>query len=691
MKKTTSATIMTLVLMVFQSVYSQTNVTFLNTGQMNVAAASPSTRVSLYVPDAMRQLGSGVQVIQNGITELGGNFYQDATTNVFEVDATTKTTSTGKFRFVKDRGVNRTITTQSVALNTFDRGLSYIAFPNFEISTNDSIEIPGKMGIDATTLHRVNAKVGKMILRSDVIGTNVFDASLRITQAGTSASLVDLGAVIVERDMTLYRPQNGSTQMFGFATPFKNTQLSGCFAGNWVRRPMNTGTYGHTTYVYGNKDTAPADGTIDDDQYVYIAAEKLVPAQAYLIKPRPKLYGYDNLKATSGLWYTGEPNPSLYDKGKYHFNGSVYTVTPYSEQLFADDVLYSNSISDANLGSTVNWLIGNSYTCPIPTSLLAKAMENSPLQFAPYIYVYPAGATTYQAYDISGSGDAIVVSSVKDIAAMSVFMVRVLKGASQIGSLSIGKDLLRHADVAHNNPLSMKGINNVRNADGATNQIVFNVHPVDNENIFDVTAIGLRASASMGSDNYDMAKAFVNDDNIFQLYTLSSTQAKLSANGLPLTADSIVMAFQPSQYGGNYSLTTKYAETLSTEGVWVYDTKMQKMTDMKAMGSYSFTSDPTDAPNRFLINFKRPIGTGTNNINYKLDLYYNNKSVRIKQLTASDLGSKITLYDMQGKQLRTMKIDNYPEMNIDVKDLVQGVYLIQMKGDRTAISKFVVN
>ena len=391
------------------------------------------------------------------------------------------------------------------------------------------------------------------------------------------------------------------------------------------------------------------------------------------------------------MWYTGEPNPSLYDKGKYKFNGSVYTVTPYSEQLFADDVLYSNSISNSNLGSTVNWLIGNSYTCPIPTSLLAKAMENSPLQFAPYIYVYPAGATTYQAYDISGSGDAIVVSSVKDIAAMSVFMVRVLKGTSQIGSLSIGKDLQRHADVAHNNPLSVKGINKTRNSDGATNQIVFNVHPVDNENIFDVAAIGFRETASTGSDIYDMAKAYVNDDNIFQLYTLSSTNTKLSANGLPLTTDSIVMAFHPSQYGGNYSLTTKYSETLSTEGVWLYDNKMQKLTDMKAFNSYSFTAEPTDAAERFLISFKRPITTGTNNINNKLEVYYNNKTVRIKQLSATDLGSKITVIDMQGKQLHTSKVDNYPEMNLDMKDLASGIYMIQLKGERSAIKKFVVN
>ena len=677
-------------LLLLQSIHSQTNVTFVNTGQMYVAPSTPTTRVSLYVPDAMRQLGSSVQIIQNGITELGGNFYQDAQTTVFAVDETTKTTSTGKFRFVKDRGVNRIITTQSVNLNTFDRGSYYIAFPQFEISTNDSIEIPGKMGIDAIDVHRINSKTGKLVLRSDVVGSNAYDASLRITKAGTSASVVDLGAIIVERDMTLYRPINGSTQMFGFATPFKNTHLSGTFAGNWVRRPLNTGTYGHTTYVYGNKDNSPADGTIDVDQYVYLAAEKLNAAQAYLIKPRPREYLYNDLKNSSGLWYTGEPNPSLYDKGKFKFNGKVYTVTPYLEQLFADDVLYSNSINNPNLSSTVNWLIGNSYTAPISTKLLAQAMENSTLTFAPYIYVFPAGSTTYIPYAINGTGNDITVTDVTEIPAMSVFMVRVSKGQAQSGSFSIGKDLLRHADVSHNNPLSIKGLNKSKAA-SPSNQIVFRVSAEGNDNIFDLAAIGFRETASTGSDSYDMAKAFVNDDNIFQLYTLSSTQTKLSANGLPMNTESVVLAFNPSQYGGDYNLSTKYTETLNTNEVWLLDTKTQSRVDIKT-NNYSFTSEPTDSPERFLITFARPISTATkSDIDFKLNIYYNDNILRIKQLSANDKGSTITIFNTQGKQLSNIKVTNYPEMNINVSNLASGVYLVQIKGERTAFEKFVVN
>ena len=679
-----------------------TTVTFLNTGQMNVAPNGASG-VSLFVPDAMRQYtvaGRTVQIVHNGITELGGNFYQESLTTVFQVGSDTKTTSTGKFRFVTDRGANRTINTQTENINTFDRGTRYVAFPNIEISTNDSIVLPGKIGVDAITLKRVNGKTGHFILRSDVVtdakGTNAYDASLRITGAGASESVVDLGSVVVERNMTVYRPNDGSTQMFGFATPFKNTQLSGYYAGNWVRRPLNTGTYGHTTYVYGNKDNAPADGVIDGDQYVYLAAETLTPAQAYLIKPRAKGFNYSTLQAEFGLWYTGEPNASLYDKGKYYFNGKVYTVTPYLEQLYADDVLYTNTVN-ATPSTTVNLLVGNSYTCPIPTNLLGQTMEASGLKFSPYIYVFPAGSTTYQSLSISGTGGAIVVADVTEIPAMSVFMVRLAKNNLQNGTISLGKALQRHADVAHNKPQTApSSTGEVRQAAPQTNtvvenQVTFKVSPVSNENIYDLAAIGLRPAATYESDNYDMAKAYVNDDDLFQMYTLSSTKSMLSANGVPLNADSVLLAFKPSKVDGDYKLSTKYIETLETEGIWLYDLKEHKLVDLKNTDNYSFSSKSYDKPERFLVYFKKPAITEITIPENNLDLYYNENKLYVKLLTPEDMGSQIHMFDAQGRLIQTATVNNYPEMSIPVNKLIQGVYLVNLTGQRNANAKFLKN
>lgn len=702
-----SITTFLLLLVMTQELFAQVdNITFVNTGAMNVAPNGVSG-VSLFVPDAMRQFtvaGRNVNIVHNGITELGGNFYQDAMTNVFNVDEiSTVGTSSGKFRFVTDRGVNRTITTRSGAINEFDRGQRYVAFPNFEISTNDSVIIPGKMGIDAISLHRVNLKTGKMVLRSDVItdakGTNAYDASLRITGAGNSAALVDLGSVVVERDMSIYRPDGSTANLFGFATPFKNTQLSGYFAGNWVRRPLSNGDFGHTTYIYGNKDTSPSDNIIDKDQYVYLAAEKLVPAQAYLIKPRPKGFDYSTLRAENGLWYTGD-EPSLYDKSKYHFDGKVYTVSPYSEQLFADDLLYSNTISSPGLTNTVNLLIGNSYTCPIPTSLLAQSMESYPnLKFVPYIYVYPAGASTYLPLSITGSGNSIVVADVTEIPAMSIFMVRLSKNNAQSGTFTITKDMQRHADVSHNKPQTIKASDGRMyatansaatgvNTTTVKNQVAFRVTPATNDNLFDMAAIGLREDASPGSDDYDIAKAYVSDRNLFQLYTKSVTGSKLSANGVPLSTDTVMLNFEPSFEGGEFKLSVKYEESLETEGVWILDNKIGKWIDIKTEKTYTFNASPTDKPERFYVMFKKPLKDDTEKPGSLMVYYYNN-NLLVRQLTKEDIGSTITLYDPVGRQFYGGIVDNYPDLTIPVNNLLPGVYMVHLKGEKSGTGKFI--
>ena len=264
--------------------------------------------------------------------------------------------------------------------------------------------------------------------------------------------------------------------------------------------------------------------------------------------------------------------------------------------------MYTNTISTPNLTFTANLLIGNSYTCPIPTNLLAQKMESYPnLKFYPYIYVYPAGASTYQPLAISGTGNGIVVADVTEIPAMSVFMVRLSKGNPQSGTFEITKDLQRHADVAHNNPQTIKASDG-RMLVGASatstaastpvvkNQVTFKVTPTTNEHLYDMAAIGLREDATLGTDNYDIAKAYINDRNLFQLYTRSSSGSKLSANGVPLATDTVMLDFEPNFEGGEYKLTANYAESLETEGVWILDNKIGKWVDIKTEKSYTFNA-----------------------------------------------------------------------------------------------------
>ena len=218
--------------------------------------------------------------------------------------------------------------------------------------------------------------------------------------------------------------------------------------------------------------------------------------------------------------------------------------------------------------------------------------------------------------------------------------------------------------------------------------MILRVSPVGNDNIYDVAAIGLREDASQGSDDYDMAKAYINDNNIFQLYTLSSTGSKLTSNGLPLTTDTVKLVFEPSVAGGEYKLTAAYAETLETDGLWIYDKKLDKWTDIKADGSFTFSTTATDASDRFYLLFNSPDIHKDQDSN-SLHLYYGDNNLIVRQLSKSDIGSTITLYDPRGRQIHATQVTTYPNMNIPVQYLLPGVYLVHLKGEKTGIAKFI--
>jgi len=661
---------------------SPQDVVFVNTGLMNIHSGG-ANGVALYVPFGMRHAGTDASVVLNGQVNLGGNFYQDALTPVFKTDETTTTSvpySSGIFRFVKDWNERRLITSDYL-VTTYDRGESYIAFPHVRIATNDTFAIAAKMGMDALTIKRDPAFTGGLILESNRFGDNVFDASLRVTGSGNSADLVDAGSVIVEREMSYYRSLSGEHKLFGFATPFYNSQLSGYFAGNWVRRPIADAQTGHTRFIFGNEQDAS--GVILQSQYIYNPLEELKPAQAYLIRPRPAGYNYQDLRDENGLSVT-DAEVDAYDQTKFTFNGSVYELPMYEKQLFAEDSLFRSPFVTGTT-TTINWLIGNSYTAPIGTKQLIDAMAASPLRFSPYIWVYPAGSSTYQSYKVTGT-DNIIVMDLEEIPAMSIFMIRVLQGTDP-GKFAVTRDMQRHAPVTHSIPMKSKAprITNSK----YNNQVLFKVMPSDNIWNFDLAAIGLRADASLGSDGYDMTKVYSTAD-VFQLYSLSSTNARLSANAVPLETRSVKLCFRPVSDTIEFQLEASYFETLNTEGIWLEDTKTDTVFDIRTLSSYSFVSEPGDNEERFIVHFVAPGSTGFDDNLHKqgVGVYMSNNNLIVDNLFAEDINSRISLFDSSGRLVKTHVVERFPQIEIPFHYL-PGVYIIQLKGTRVVTDKFL--
>ena len=663
--------------------------TFVNTGKMYIGG-DPSTGTALYVPNSVTtwDVGSTVsQIILNGRWDVGGSFLHQSKSTAFVVDANGKTTSTGTFRIV-----DKVTSNGRIIGSTYDRDESYIAFPHVVIRTNDNINVMSNVGMDAKSVIRESG-TGTLLLVSNVDGGKVMNASLRITDAGTSSSLVTLGAVVPMLNVEPYRVDGGSgTQLFGYASPFKNTQKSGYFAGNWVRMPQQE-TNQHTEYILGNKPKTSNPSVIDYDQYVIHPDTTLKTGRAYLIKPRPSSFTYEDLMSDGGLSHTSygtDPGDidNLYDKGTFVFNGTVYSLTPYSEQLFADDNLPSYKLTQATGAMTTNWLMGNSYTCAISVDAIADIMYNHDLTFSPLMYTFPAGSTSYQPTDLRG-GTYITLLDATDIPAMSIFMLRLSKNQSSTTPFAIGKDALVHSATAHNmNPNLAPAKMNAPAKTLLNNQVIFTVTPASNENVFDVAAIGIRETAKLASDGYDVTKVYTPDKAGFQLYTLSEPDAntgmpsKLSINGVPESVETVAMNLKTEAYESQtMALSVRGIETLSSEDFWVEDLFTGAKHSFINGEPYVFTTEPNDAQERFIVHFRAPQGetsTGDNVLGSKLNMYAVDKQIFIENLLASDMGANAAIYDVAGKLLDSFKITEYPNMSYLTNGLVSGTYIMRL-------------
>ncbi len=640
-----------------------------------------SNSSEVYVKGSI-EAGSEIQsanVTLDGDLYLGGTFVQNAENPVFDQN------SSGKLYFIDIDGISgtgmRRITSNDET--SFDRSNRYVAFPNVVIDTNDSIKLPHRMGMDAQSIKRANAHSGLLYLESKIESDGLFDASLRITSSGTSADLVDAGAVIIEKDVEAFRTQSASG-LLPFASPFNGTQKSGYFAGNWVRRPtVNVNNNYHTQYVLGNKPSKQDPNIIDLDQYIIDPHANLAAGSPNLIKLRPLNFDYEDLKNNDNGLSITNADAADYKKNKFIFNGDVYTFTGYEEQLFAEDAMPEYKFTTAT-GTTVNWVMGNSYTAPISIDKLAEAMLSSDLSFTGTIYVYSPGAQSYTPIKIADGG--IVSSNLKEIPAMSVFMLRISNKNTNSGSFKVTKDMLVHGTSLVSKPLQASSASG--NNGNLFSQINLRVTPEDNPFVYDIAAIGLRNDASFGSDSYDMAAIPVSTEDGFNLYTQSASGSKLAVNGIPSNAESVDVYFNPSSVENNiYKLSFSNQETLSTEGAWLEDLAENKFTNLMQDQEYVFSSNTGNDPKRFKIHFKKP--ENVDEIVTGIDSYYVDDRLTFINLSQEDLNSTVNVYDVQGRSIMTgMSINNYPSMQIPMI-LEKGIYIVQLKGKRNYTSKIL--
>lgn len=101
------------------------------------------------------------------------------------------------------------------------------------------------------------------------------------------------------------------------------------------------------------------------------------------------------------------------------------------------------------------------------------------------------------------------------------------------------------------------------------------------------------------------------------------------------------------------------------------------------------TADPkTELANRFVLYFNDlPEGSKVEKENTFI-VYYHNSTLYIKGLIDDDMGSKVDIYDIQGRKVASTVIRDVPTTSF-LKPLAYGTYIVKITGKRNNTSKFI--
>jgi PKD repeat protein len=173
-----------------------------------------------------------------------------------------------------------------------------------------------------------------------------------------------------------------------------------------------------------------------------------------------------------------------------------------------------------------------------------------------------------------------------------------------------------------------------------TDEIIVNVNPLssfDFDNPFDATKRrGL--------------------DEAPQAYTIASDQSELSINSIPeVTNETVIALGFEVGVDGIYKLALKEVEGFENTQVYLEDLKENQLINISEELTYSFTSETSDEPERFLLHFG--IMTGNDELieSDAINIYSFNKSVFVNYQLQST--ADIMVYDITGRLIVSKTIN----------------------------------
>ena len=202
----------------------------------------------------------------------------------------------------------------------------------------------------------------------------------------------------------------------------------------------------------------------------------------------------------------------------------------------------------------------------------------------------------------------------------------------------------------------------------------------------DEAVVGFYQDAQDVFENFDSEKMMA-DENIPQLYTITSDNAEVAINGLPeLTSnnESIVPLGFSTNIAGTFTLkASNLAEFNPSFSVYLEDVQQNVLQDLQQNPSYSFTSGVGNSVNRFKLHFGNFIASISTDIKNNVYLYAVENNIFIN--TSEE--STVEVYSSIGEKISSEYL--IKGLNKIPVNAAKGIYIVKVQTSAGVVTKKV--
>jgi hypothetical protein len=610
---------------------------------------------------------------------------------------------------------------------------NYISFPDIDINNSRHVTLNARL---AAKVQDITLTKGWLILDSKLAQTNI-DGGVEVnpTQESVLAHLLVEGSIDYKENTWVSKPANerGFIQV-NLKIPSESSQEAKSIVGLGI--PFNEM---RNDYFMFNTLLEPAAGYTDGTGF--LANPPIVDPKTVLTAGKGYVAGID-LRGTDPDEYGPlEEYEGIIDfdqraKDGYQFNrhGFASDNTRNKNQLFGNDpIVDAYTKEKLNIGDIIvnlkpgyNYL-ANPYTCPLNIDKLlgndvarttwgiqadvlsAKPqMRNQVWVLAPNSVAEPTGDSRYSKYTYNyqvamQTGGTYIdndnVPGVTALAPLQMFLIRTYSTATTI-TIPRSERVMGTTLFLRSSPQDEKRRDDfiIEFRDQTTNttdrasivlrgeeELQSNRNYANVERLESSTLLGENGTRSATSTKADFTQSFAS-----QIYTKDAQGKALTVQFLQVETKEITLYHIPSSVAQPLHILCLRLDTKDRIArMWLVDHKYNTETEITPETVYETYSEPADVHTRFTLRFSTQT-VGIDNVQNDTPAIYAytaNQSIYVQGFENEDFGSKVELYDVNGRLLAS-KTANSEKVTL-LENCTAGVYIVKVHTNQTGTFKLI--